>query len=1275
MAPRVPPTKSTPTNVKQPATAGYPVPPLNAHKLPSKALKSATQAKKPKKAPDSTGKRFPRISRPVELLRATYDTVVIGSGYGGGVAASRMARGGQSVCVLELGKERWPGEYPSSLSDAAPEIHISGDFAPKDERSKPVDRGNKTGLYHFILGAGQNAFVGNGLGGTSLLNANIFLKADHKTMAQQDWPDELMEPGSLDEYYEKAAAMLEPSPYPRDFPELNKLKVLEKQAESMNLGEKFYRPPQTTKFQDGPNSTGVHMQASTLTGQDCTGVNDGSKITTLVTYLADAWNWGAEIFCECEVRYIKKHPKEGYLVFFAWHGAKRPEFEELFESDLMWVHAKKFVFVGAGTIGTTEIMLRSKQLGLPMSNRVGQDMSGNGDILAFGYNLNENVNSLGRDSPLPDHPIGPTITGVIDCRDQKDPLDGFVVEEGAVPSALAFGLQPLLELLPGEESEDDTIADRVRRHAAKLGSVAFGPYYQKGAVERTQIYLIMSHDSNQAVLTLKDNKPSLEFMGVGRTEHLQTLNKFMAELTHNLGGEFVNNPFYAALNQQQITVHPIGGMNLSSDGTADEGVTTHFGEVLTGDGTEFHDGLVVVDGALLPTALGVNPFATITALAERCVEGVAKKKGIEIDYTTRNGVLDMFGYPEHPIPKDQQLIEAEDMISKSLATGEGGIAFTEVMKGFIHVGDDIQDFKVAAEHAKGECADARFFLSVRAYDTDTFVSQSDHRAQLTGTFSNGMPGSPFMVLRGDFQLFNKDTKTPDTASMTYDFDMVGTNGDVIHFHGEKHINPSISFSPTRTWEATATLYVTLSWPDGSLVGKGVLEIGMRDFIDQMQTLTAYGRNDLVQLRSKLKFFSYFKDQVAKSFFSPLHVLQYPSPPVIGEEEKGKKAPNKTFKVLSKDGIESTMHMWEPTTTSTPGLTIVNILWVPGAAVDQQIFALPTIKKNAIEYFTAAGYRCWSVTHRTGRSPAAQDGWTSFDARLDIQAALVAIREATSEDKVYIIAHCAGSVALSIGLLDGTINPEWIIGITASNVFLHPEFARVNYLKARVPLITQAYSAFSNSSFFNSASTREDSLFQRALNQALRLYPVGYRDEICNSVVCHRCSLVFGKLWSHRNLNEATHSQLDRFTGGVSIKNLRHLMKMGVKGRVLDADAKDTLFTDANLERLRNIPIFFLSGVENTVYAPEATLTSYVMLRRLFGEKGYERVEFIGRGHLDCWMGAEEAGHGGVYELVRKKMERVIVMGKEGLRGPQGRIDKPEEDGAAGATATNGSISA
>jgi hypothetical protein len=103
------------------------------------------------------------------------------------------------------------------------------------------------------------------------------------------------------------------------------------------------------------------------------------------------------MFCNCEVRYIKAAPDgEGYIIYFAWHGGKRGAFKENIYQDLMWVHARKCVFLGAGSLGTTEILLRSKRMGLKMSDSVGTGMSGNGDILAFGYagSLFSGVSSL-----------------------------------------------------------------------------------------------------------------------------------------------------------------------------------------------------------------------------------------------------------------------------------------------------------------------------------------------------------------------------------------------------------------------------------------------------------------------------------------------------------------------------------------------------------------------------------------------------------------------------------------------------------------------------------------------------------------------------------------------------------------------------------------------------------------------------------------------------------------------------------------------------------------
>ena len=113
------------------------------------------------------------------------------------------------------------------------------------------------------------------------------------------------------------------------------------------------------------------------------------------------------------------------------------------------------------------------------------------------YNTDYEANAIGKEFPNPYNPTGPCINAMIDNRRGHDnPLDGYVIEEGAIPAALAPFLQAMLETMPGSKSpEGDSPLEKVRSGMARLGSFVFGPYLQKGAMDNTQVYLVMSHDS------------------------------------------------------------------------------------------------------------------------------------------------------------------------------------------------------------------------------------------------------------------------------------------------------------------------------------------------------------------------------------------------------------------------------------------------------------------------------------------------------------------------------------------------------------------------------------------------------------------------------------------------------------------------------------------------------------------------------------------------------------------------------------------------------------
>ena len=127
-------------------------------------------------------------------------------------------------------------------------------------------------------------------------------------------------------------------------------------------------------------------------------------------------------------------------------------------------------------------------------------------------------------------------------------LDGYVIEEGAIPSSLAPVLQTLLESLPGKKHGVYGVKERLRHLQSRTEALLFGPYSPGSSVNRTQTYLIMSHDSNEAILKLQNDHPYLQFLGVGRTERVKELNDTLVKASEAIGGTLIPSPFYAGMN-------------------------------------------------------------------------------------------------------------------------------------------------------------------------------------------------------------------------------------------------------------------------------------------------------------------------------------------------------------------------------------------------------------------------------------------------------------------------------------------------------------------------------------------------------------------------------------------------------------------------------------------------------------------------------------------------------------------------------------------------------
>jgi len=572
-----------------------------------------------------------RISRPGSSIEdgCHFDVVVVGSGYGGAIAASRLSRAGRSVCVLERGSERRPGEYPETERDILNAAQVDAPGGHSIELDLPGSKRSRTGLYDVHLNDDLNVLVGCGLGGGSLINAGVSLRPDRRVFEDPIWPQALHTevPTRLEEGYVRAEEMMGATAYPKTFPPLAKLAALEESARRLGHSARFGRTPINVTFSTGTNLVGVEQRKCILCGNCVSGCNHFAKNTLLMNYLPDACKHNAQIYTCAAVRSVERHGGVWIVNYQTLDSGWEP-----FDADTRYVQAD-VVILAAGALGSTEILLRSRQRGLSVSEQLGMRFSANGDAFAFAYNAEREVNGIGVRRPRePSEWVGPCITGVIDLRHAHRLDEGMVIEDGSPPSGIAGFVRLMLtlaSLAEGIETEPG-IRSRLAKARRELISWVRGPY--RGAMRNTQTFLVMSHDGAHGRLDLERDRIRVDWPGVGSEPVFRAVDRRLEAASAALGATYVRDPLWTkCLGHKLTTVHPLGGCPMGVDATS--GVVDDRGRVYSGPtGTDTHPGLYVMDGAVIPRSLGVNPLLTISALAERCCALMAEEHGWVIDY-------------------------------------------------------------------------------------------------------------------------------------------------------------------------------------------------------------------------------------------------------------------------------------------------------------------------------------------------------------------------------------------------------------------------------------------------------------------------------------------------------------------------------------------------------------------------------------------------------------------------------------------------------------------
>jgi cholesterol oxidase len=501
------------------------------------------------------GGTLPALDGSTPPPKKNYSAIVIGTGYGAAVTALRLGEAGIPTRMLEMG-QLW--------NQAGPDGNVFCSMVKPDKRAMWFKQRTEAPLATFLwldvinqniepyagvldrVDFGEMAiYAGRGVGGGSLVNGGMAV-TPFKTYFEQMLP--LVDSNEMySKYFPLAKKMLRAGVIPSDFFEQSEYyqfaRVSRTAAKEAGLSTVFI--PNVYDFSYMALEDKGEVPKSALAQEVIYGNNHG-KASLDKTYLASALGTGrVTIETLHKVKSIRQEPDGSFVVKVEQIS---PDGEVVATKELGCTH----LFLGAGSMGTTELLLRARETGT---------LSRLGPELGTGWGPNSNI-MVARANQLGD-PTGVKQSTIpaLAIDDWSNPTRPVFAEIAPLPAGLETWVSLYLAITNNKERGTFTFD----KTTDKLGL----------AWQRTQ--------NEPAVNAVRDlfDRINLANGTIYRDDLFKT-------------GRFADDFCY----------HPLGGAVL---GTA----TDLFGRV------KGYSGLYVTDGSLIPGSIGVNPFVTITALAER----------------------------------------------------------------------------------------------------------------------------------------------------------------------------------------------------------------------------------------------------------------------------------------------------------------------------------------------------------------------------------------------------------------------------------------------------------------------------------------------------------------------------------------------------------------------------------------------------------------------------------------------------------------------------------